>query len=679
MRRAILVVILLLLVGASTATVTILARRSQSDALASARGRQETLAKLTTANVELGLKTGDIKAIQDFLKSLQSDSAFAGGFLLDVDGDAILSVPSNFELSDEMLQRTLSQGTALEGDLAYRVAELIHDDEAIGHFLIALSEEQIHKDAAEALVFTAKIGLALLLPVTALIAWLLSWMEKQLQKGEKEIRKVSGELSLMLDNLGQGVLTFDTAGFVGPVHSRKANSMLGKRDLHGVHVTELLGSNQEEREEFEDWIKLVKEPRFLKRWEHYEKLNPLLERTLEHAGQARTLALEYKPVLEDEQLARILLLTTDITETRLAEDALERAREQRDIEVRELHSAFGTEPAILEQLVDVAKDTLREAEGLRSLEDLADPGGKLHRDLHTLKGNSGTLDFDTLASAAGDLEDVLAGVRSHPDPGDWEKWRQLLPGLAQAIEHLEGLREKRNAGSVGSLSVNRERFNAILGLLRADSLDGPEAATRLEALDSVPFGRCCTHYPRLLKSQAERLGRAEPELNIHGADQWVPRSLVPVFDTCLVHLIRNALAHGIEDDHVRATRGKSRSGRIEITAEIGEQWASLSVSDDGGGIDVERLVQKALAANHLSQADVAALGDQDKIDLVFRAGLSSRESVDELSGRGVGMDAVKHAVEQQGGTIAVQSSVGEGVEVSIRLPIRKPEMIRVDA
>lgn len=243
-------------------------------------------------------------------------------------------MPSDFELSDEMLQRTLSQGTALEGDLAYRVAELIHDDEAIGHFLIALSEEQIHKDAAEALVFTAKIGLALLLPVTALIAWLLSWMEKQLQKGEKEIRKVSGELSLMLDNLGQGVLTFDTAGLVGPVHSRKANIMLGKRDLHGVHITELLGSNQEEREEFEDWIKLVKEPRFLKRWEHYEKLNPLLERTLEHGGQSRILALEYKPVLEDEQLARILLLTTDITETRLAEDALERAREQRDIEVR---------------------------------------------------------------------------------------------------------------------------------------------------------------------------------------------------------------------------------------------------------------------------------------------------------------------------------------------------------
>ena len=142
MRRAILVIILLLLVGASTATVTILARRSQSDALASARGRQETLAKLTTANVELGLKTGDIKAIQDFLKSLQSDSAFAGGFLLDVDGDAILSVPSDFELSDDMLQRTLSQGTALEGDRAYLVAHCIPSPQSPGHVLIAPSVQQ---------------------------------------------------------------------------------------------------------------------------------------------------------------------------------------------------------------------------------------------------------------------------------------------------------------------------------------------------------------------------------------------------------------------------------------------------------------------------------------------------------------------------------------------------------
>ncbi|MCH7600777.1 MAG: hypothetical protein IH973_13565, partial [Myxococcales bacterium] len=153
MRRAILVIILLLLVGASTATVTILAKRSQSDALASARDRQETMAILTTANVELGLKSGDIQAVQAFLLSLQSDAAFAGGLLLDVDGDAILSVPSSFTLSDEMLRSTLSQGTGRE-DVAYRVASLSHEGEAMGHFLIALSEEHIHRDAAEALVFT---------------------------------------------------------------------------------------------------------------------------------------------------------------------------------------------------------------------------------------------------------------------------------------------------------------------------------------------------------------------------------------------------------------------------------------------------------------------------------------------------------------------------------------------
>ncbi|MCH7868134.1 MAG: Hpt domain-containing protein [Myxococcales bacterium] len=379
-------------------------------------------------------------------------------------------------------------------------------------------------------------------------------------------------------------------------------------------------------------------------------------------------------MLEDGQLARILILTTDITETRLAEVALEKPRQQRDTKVRELHSAFSTEPAILEQLADVAKETLREAEGLRTSEDLADPGGKLHRDLHTLKGNSGTLDFDHLASAAGALEDLLASVRTHPDPGDWEKWRGLLPELAGAIERLEGLREKRNEGSAGSLSVNRERFDSILGLLHAEGIDGPTAALRLEALDAVPFSRCCAHYPRLLKSQAERLGKTEPELNIHGAKQLIPRSIVRVFDTCLVHLIRNAIAHGIEDDATRASRGKSRWGKIDISAEIGDEWAVLSVSDDGAGIDTERLVQKALEAEHLSETEASALSDQDKLDLVFRVGLSSRESVDELSGRGVGMDAVKHTVERQGGTIAVRSRLGEGVEVTIRLSIRKPEL-----
>ncbi len=91
--------------------------------------------------------------------------------------------------------------------------------------------------------------MALMLPVSVPIAWLLSWMEKQLQGGERALRETSKELTLMLDNLGQGVLTFDATGEVGPVHSRQAKVLLGKREPPGVHGADLLDTSLKEREE----------------------------------------------------------------------------------------------------------------------------------------------------------------------------------------------------------------------------------------------------------------------------------------------------------------------------------------------------------------------------------------------------------------------------------------------
>ncbi len=106
----------MLLVSAAAATVGILAKQSQSAALLSARSRQQTLATLTTANVELGPKAGDLAAVRAFLQSLQADPVFAGGLLLDVDGDSILNVPAEFSLNEEMLRRILSQGRGRDGN-----------------------------------------------------------------------------------------------------------------------------------------------------------------------------------------------------------------------------------------------------------------------------------------------------------------------------------------------------------------------------------------------------------------------------------------------------------------------------------------------------------------------------------------------------------------------------------
>jgi two-component system chemotaxis sensor kinase CheA len=170
--------------------------------------------------------------------------------------------------------------------------------------------------------------------------------------------------------------------------------------------------------------------------------------------------------------------------------------------------------------------------------------------------------------------------------------------------------------------------------------------------------------PRL----AERFGK-QVELAIEGGDLRVDVDVLRPVIRELGHLVRNAIDHGIEPTDQRA--GKPAAGRLTIrVAEHGPGY-QLQVIDDGGGIDVERLIAKACAAGLCSERDLAGRGRQDLLDLVFLDGLSSAETTSEVSGRGVGMSAIRSVVEAAGGTIHVHSVLGQGTRVEITLPARR--------
>ncbi|HTM21753.1 MAG TPA: hybrid sensor histidine kinase/response regulator, partial [Kofleriaceae bacterium] len=183
-----------------------------------------------------------------------------------------------------------------------------------------------------------------------------------------------------------------------------------------------------------------------------------------------------------------------------------------------------------------------------------------------------------------------------------------------------------------------------------------------------PFGDHLQGFPRLVRDLARRLDK-KVELTIIGENVGVDREILEKLEAPLNHLIRNAVDHGIEAPAVRLAAGKPERGRLRLEARHWAGMLSVSVSDDGGGIDPAR-VRARIAERGLAAPEVAAgLPDVEALDYLFMPGFSTADRVTEISGRGVGLDVVRSAVQEVGGSVRLQSEVGHGTTFHLQLPI----------
>ncbi|MCS7264604.1 MAG: chemotaxis protein CheA [Armatimonadetes bacterium] len=235
---------------------------------------------------------------------------------------------------------------------------------------------------------------------------------------------------------------------------------------------------------------------------------------------------------------------------------------------------------------------------------------------------------------------------------------ELVIERARLERGVRKIAELNHNGVAEELQGVTERVSRIVGQLQ-ESL----TRTRMVPL-SVVFGR----FPRLVRELAKNMGK-KVQLSIEGEDTEIDRALVEKLNECLVHLVRNAIDHGIESPEERVAMGKPAEGLLEISASQSEGSVIVVVRDDGRGVDPKKIRRKAIERGLLTEEQAANLSDDEALQLIFRSGFSTKEEVSEVSGRGVGMDAVKAAMEQIGGTIDFQSQVGEGTTITLRLPL----------
>ena len=183
-----------------------------------------------------------------------------------------------------------------------------------------------------------------------------------------------------------------------------------------------------------------------------------------------------------------------------------------------------------------------------------------------------------------------------------------------------------------------------------------------------PIGNIWSKLPRVVRDISQSCHK-KVRLDMEGKDTELDKTLIEAIKDPLTHIIRNSVDHGIEMPDERAANGKNPEGRISLRAYHERGQVNIEIMDDGGGIDPEVIKMKAIRKNLITHQDAARMSDREIINLIFTPGFSTAEKVSNLSGRGVGMDVVKTNIEKIGGSVDIQSRVGEGTTLKVKIPL----------
>ena len=299
-----------------------------------------------------------------------------------------------------------------------------------------------------------------------------------------------------------------------------------------------------------------------------------------------------------------------------------------------------------------------------------------------------------------EIDDVKVSMLSSNEPSA-ESEKAAAPQQPAAMEQAEAVQaeaeapEKQTAKqATKTIRVNIERLDMLMNLFEELVVDRgrleqisrelnhaelTETVERMSRISSdlqtiilnmrmVPVETVFNRFPRMVRQLARELGK-KVRLDVIGAETELDRTVIDEIGDPLVHLLRNALDHGIEAPDVRAARGKPEEGTIQLRAYHSGNHVFIEIEDDGAGISREKVLKKAINRGIVSPEAAEHLTDEQVYELIFAPGFSTADHISDISGRGVGLDVVKSTIESLGGTVAVDSRPGQGSLFSIQLPL----------
>jgi two-component system chemotaxis sensor kinase CheA len=464
-------------------------------------------------------------------------------------------------------------------------------------------------------------------------------LERLVDERTAELSLRNAAMRLVLDNVEQGLATIEPSGALAPERSRAFDAWFGVGQ--GEALSERLAQGDAS---LRAWL--------AQGWNQVSDGWLPIEAALDQMPRRirvneRHYQLGYRAMLDGETLKGVLLVVSDVT--------AEMERLARDAEQREVISTFehlmrdrGGTVEFFHECQSLVALVLGDADGDRQ---------SVLRALHTLKGNAGTYGVTSLAEAAHRLETQLIGGTGLPTAEELSELELIWHVFAERMSRLLG------TDSEPIVEVAVSELEALLQAAQRGA-PGPQISVMLARLK---LERAAVRLRRVrdqARSLAQRLGKSSLRIDVQAqGDVRFDRQRWAAFWAAFVHPLRNALDHGIETTEERLVAGKTPHGQLTIAVRGDAQSVTVELTDDGRGVDFDKVRHKARGAG-LPHATEAQL-----LDALFSDGISTADHATELSGRGIGMGAFKAAVSGLGGAVSLQSKAGRGTTLRVRIPV----------
>ena len=458
---------------------------------------------------------------------------------------------------------------------------------------------------------------------------------------EDRIGARNRDMRLVLDNVGQGFVTLDAAGTMSDERSRVIDEWFGAANP-GTKLWDYLARVDAS---VAQWFEIG--------WAAIgDDVLPLslcldqLPKLVQKDGRAYELA--YRPILEDERLAKLIVVITDVT-ARIERERAEQAQ-------WEMMSVFRRVLSDRAALDDFFAETTKLVRIITSA-----PGGDdadLRRQIHTVKGNTALFGIQSVATFCHQLEEKLAEAPSGVDP------------LSQADRDALGLLWERavamhaqltEGGTSGRVELEGGEYESFLGELRGRP--GHEALLAIAVTWRFePVSRRLAVISEQIRALANRLGRAPVDVICEPTTLRLPPAKWARFWSAFAHVVRNTVDHGVETTAARETAGKPPRAVVNLSVRRDGQGVVVSIRDDGPGVDWRAIGERARERGlpHATRGDLEAA--------LFSDGISTRRESTVISGRGVGLGALRDVVQELGGRSAVENAEGGGTVFRFALP-----------
>lgn len=515
------------------------------------------------------------------------------------------------------------------------------------------------QDRADFLQFVQIIGI---LVAIALFAAMIFGALRQLVNNDKLLEAARRETTEIMTTVNTGLFLLDKELTIGNQYSNALENIMGTNRLSGENLTTVLRNriSDKDLETTRQFVQQLYNPRVKENLVNdLNPLNKILFRDEQHSKN-RYLDFKFSRVYEDKDIVRILVNVNDVSEAVMLEQRLEKERAQNDLQIEMLTTILNVHPKVIQEFID---NTMAHINKINNV--LKNPGSSLfelqaklksiYREMHSLKGEASALKLHNFVKIASEAEDKMHILQnqSHLSGNDFLPLTVHLDELLTLATTISNLGERiHQATNYSANNVTNQVFS-----------DNPAEQPMSKEQQIKDY------YQDFAKDIAKR---QQKKIKVDfDARQFshLPEETEKVIKEISIQLLRNAIVHGIEAPKDRIANGKADTGIIKMDIKREAQQLTLTIEDDGKGIDYPAIRRKLVEQGRFSSEQAMELDEKQLLAILFSSGFSTLSDVDEDGGRGVGLDIIKERVNEQKGKLNVYSVAEQGTQFIITLPL----------